>query len=51
MRDLKRAYRIVFRSDFNVSQGLERARGEVPQSEEVVHFLRFIEESQRGVGF
>jgi UDP-N-acetylglucosamine acyltransferase len=51
VRDLKRAYRIVFRSDFNVSQGLERARGEVPQSEEVVHFLRFIEESQRGVGF
>ena len=51
VRDLKRAYRIVFRSDFNVSQGLERARAEVPQVPEVVHFLRFIEESQRGVGF
>jgi UDP-N-acetylglucosamine acyltransferase len=51
VRDLKRAYRIVFRSDLNVSQGLERARGELPQTEEVTHFLRFIEESQRGVGF
>jgi UDP-N-acetylglucosamine acyltransferase len=51
VRDLKRAYRLVFRSDLNVSQGLERARGELPQTEEVAHFLRFIEESQRGVGF
>ena len=51
VRDLKRAYRLVFRSDYNVSQGLEHARTEVPQVEEVVHFLRFIEESQRGVGF
>jgi UDP-N-acetylglucosamine acyltransferase len=51
VRDLKRAYRIVFRSDFNVSQGLERARAEVPQVADVEHFLRFIEESQRGVGF
>ena len=51
VRDLKRAYRIVFRSDLNVSQGLESARAEVPQVPEVVHFLRFIEESQRGVGF
>jgi UDP-N-acetylglucosamine acyltransferase len=51
VRDLKRAYRIVFRSDFNVSQGLERARAEVPQVPDVEHFLRFIEESQRGVGF
>lgn len=51
VRDLKRAYRIVFRSDYNVSQGLERARAELPQADEVVHFLRFIEESQRGVGF
>ena len=51
VRDLKRAYRLVFRSDLNVSQGLERAREEVPQGDEVAHFLRFIEESQRGVGF
>jgi len=51
VRELKRAYRLVFRSDYNVSQGLERARAEVSQIPEVEHFLRFIEESQRGVGF
>lgn len=51
VRELKRAYRLVFRSDFNVSQGLERARSEVSPIPDVEHFLRFIEESQRGVGF
>jgi UDP-N-acetylglucosamine acyltransferase len=51
VRELKRAYRLVFRSDLNVSQGLERARSEVAPLPEVEHFLRFIEESQRGVGF
>ena len=51
LRELKRAYRLLFRSDLNLSQGLERARAEVPELPEVKHFLDFIEASQRGVGF
>ena len=51
LRELKRAYRLLFRSELNVSQALERARGEIEMRPEVEHFLRFIEESQRGVGF
>lgn len=48
---LKGAYRLLFRSDMNISQGLERARAEVPDLPEVRSFLAFIEESQRGIGF
>jgi UDP-N-acetylglucosamine acyltransferase len=51
LRELKRAYRLLFRSDLNLSQGLERARAEVSELPEVKHFLDFIEASQRGVGF
>lgn len=46
---LKRAYRLVFNSDLTVSQGISRARVELPQVPEVETFLRFIEASQRGV--
>lgn len=46
---LKRAYRLVFNSDLTVSQGVARARVELPQVAEVETFLRFIEASQRGV--
>lgn len=51
VRELKRAYRLLFRSDLNVSQALERAHAELESLPEVTHFLRFVEESQRGVGF
>jgi UDP-N-acetylglucosamine acyltransferase len=51
VRELKRAYRLLFRSDLNISQALERARAEVADLPEVQHFLRFIEDSQRGIGF
>ncbi len=46
---LKRAYRLVFNSDLTVSQGIARARVELPQIGEVETFLQFIEASQRGV--
>jgi UDP-N-acetylglucosamine acyltransferase len=46
---LKRAYRLLFNSDLTVSQGIARARAELPQAPEVEIFLKFIEASQRGV--
>ena len=51
VRELKRAYRLVFRSELNVTQALTRARAELQQLPEVMAFLRFIEESERGIGF
>lgn len=49
IRELKRAYRLFFRSELNVSQALERARSELRPLPEVEHFLRFLEDSDRGV--
>jgi UDP-N-acetylglucosamine acyltransferase len=49
MRELKRAYRLFFRSELNVSQALERARAELQGFPEVEALIRFVDESQRGV--
>jgi len=46
---LKRAYRLLFNSEMTVSQGIAKARAELPQTPEVENFLKFIEGSQRGV--
>ena len=46
---LKKAYRLIFNSHLTVSQGIGRARVELPAVPEVEVFLRFIEASQRGV--
>ena len=51
VRELKRAYRLVFRSELNVTQAMSRARAELQPLPEVTAFLTFIEESERGIGF
>jgi UDP-N-acetylglucosamine acyltransferase len=50
-RELKRAYRLLFRSELNLRQAVERARAELQMLPEVQDFLAFIEASQRGVSF
>ena len=49
VRELKRAYRIFFRSELNVSQAKERAAAELKPLPEVLELLRFVEDSGRGV--
>jgi len=49
VRELKRAYRLFFRSELNVSQAKERAAAELKPYAEVQELLRFVEESGRGV--
>ncbi|HET6836847.1 MAG TPA: acyl-ACP--UDP-N-acetylglucosamine O-acyltransferase [Gemmatimonadales bacterium] len=46
---LKRAYRLFFNSDLNLSQAMERARTELPPIPEIERFLAFVESSERGV--
>lgn len=46
---LKRAYRLFFNSDLNLSQAMERARNDLPALPEVDRFLAFVEASERGV--
>ena len=49
MGNLKKAYRIVFRSSLLLSKAAERIREEIKDSPEVDHFIEFIEKSERGV--
>jgi UDP-N-acetylglucosamine acyltransferase len=49
VRELKRAYRLFFRSELNVSQAMERAEKELQPLPEVGHFLAFVGASERGV--
>jgi UDP-N-acetylglucosamine acyltransferase len=49
VRELKRAYRLFFRSELNVTQAKERAAAELKPFPEVQELLRFVEESGRGV--
>jgi UDP-N-acetylglucosamine acyltransferase len=46
---LKRAYRLFFNSELNLSQALERARADLPTTPEVEAFISFVESSTRGV--
>jgi UDP-N-acetylglucosamine acyltransferase len=46
---LKRAYRLCFNSDLNLSQALERARTDLPSTPEVDRLLEFVSSSRRGV--
>ncbi len=46
---LKRAYRLFFNSDLNLSQALERAHTDLPMSPEVERFIAFVESSARGI--
>jgi UDP-N-acetylglucosamine acyltransferase len=49
IRELKRAYRLLFRSDLNVTQAIERAQTELEALPEVQELVRFVEASERGV--
>lgn len=46
---LKRAYRQVFQSELNISQGVQQVREEMEVTPEVEHLLGFIESSERGI--
>ena len=49
VENLKKAYRIVFRSSLLLSEAAKKIRSEIKDSPEVDHFIEFIEKSERGV--
>ncbi|HCY87211.1 MAG TPA: acyl-[acyl-carrier-protein]--UDP-N-acetylglucosamine O-acyltransferase [Desulfobacteraceae bacterium] len=49
LQQLKKVYRIFFRIGLTVAQAQERAKAEVEQVPEVMAFMKFIKESNRGV--
>jgi UDP-N-acetylglucosamine acyltransferase len=46
---LKKAYRLLFRSNLNVAQAVAEIKRELPPTDEIRHLLEFIEGSQRGI--
>ncbi len=49
VRELKRAYRMFFKSELNLSQARAKAHSELQQYPEVETFLQFLDDSDRGV--
>jgi UDP-N-acetylglucosamine acyltransferase len=47
--ELKKAYRLFFRSELNVSQALEHAARDLKPYDEVKALIEFVEASGRGV--
>jgi UDP-N-acetylglucosamine acyltransferase len=47
-RELKRAYRLFFKSELNLSQARERAAAELQRLPEIEEFLAFFDRSDRG---
>ncbi|MCX5849105.1 MAG: acyl-ACP--UDP-N-acetylglucosamine O-acyltransferase [Deltaproteobacteria bacterium] len=48
IRALKEAYRIIFRSDLILEAAVKKAQDEIENIPEVNHFIKFIQESERG---
>jgi UDP-N-acetylglucosamine acyltransferase len=46
---LKRAYRILFRSNLTLKKSIEQVRREIPTFPELERFLHFIEKTNRGI--
>ena len=46
---LKRVYRLIFNSELNLTQAIDRARTELPPLPEVERLLEFVSSAQRGV--
>ncbi|MEO0280491.1 MAG: acyl-ACP--UDP-N-acetylglucosamine O-acyltransferase [candidate division WOR-3 bacterium] len=49
LNNIKRAFKILFFSDLNVSQALERLKSEFESNEDILHLIKFIELSKRGI--
>ena len=49
MKWIKEAFRLIYRSKHNTRQAVEAIRKELPQNEEIMQIIEFIEQSERGI--
>jgi len=49
IQSLEKAYRLLLRSKLNTAQALEKMRGTLSHSEDVLSLIRFIESAERGL--
>lgn len=47
--EIKRAYKILYRSDLNVSQAIEQMENQLHAYPEIDHFIRFLRSADRGI--
>ncbi|MBE3574926.1 MAG: acyl-ACP--UDP-N-acetylglucosamine O-acyltransferase [Firmicutes bacterium] len=47
--EIKKAYRILYRSNLNVAQAIEQMEQELASSPEIDHFIRFLRSADRGI--
>jgi len=47
--EIKRAYKILYRSSLSVAQAIEQMEQELPGNEEIDHLLRFLRSADRGI--
>lgn len=47
--EIKRAYRILYRSNLIISKAIEQMEQELRGSEEIDHFIRFLRSAERGI--
>lgn len=46
---IKKAYKLLFRSEFNTTQALRQIQTQLTQTEEIQYILQFVQESERGI--
>jgi len=46
---IEKAYRLLLRSKLNTTQALEKMRGTLSHSEDVLTLIRFVESAERGL--
>ncbi len=49
INEIKRAYKLIFKSEFNISQSVEKIKSEFERSSEIDDIICFIENSKRGL--
>ncbi len=49
MRQIKEAYRLIYRANLNLQQAVEKIRLEIPDAPEVDHLVEFVTNSPRGI--
>ncbi len=48
-KEISKAYNILYKSDLNISQAIEKMDQELQTSKEIEHFIRFLKNSTRGI--
>ena len=49
LKEIKEAFRLIYRSKLNTRQAIEAMRKDLPQNEEIKEIIEFIEKSERGI--